>query len=650
MKNRKIARAVLYFALLIVWASLLTWIKPPRILYRNVIKRQITDESGKQVERYIQVYGNQTVRQTFIPEKKWSTITLLLGNNGETYDGSYNVKIYDDSHDILAEWKKQKFELQSAGLWITFRQCGFSAEAGKQYTIEISAPELTKENSVHVTVSSKTLYTDGQLTLPEGDSKGTLYFEVGREYINYFVIAVFFILGVLVIFWWFNRYKPIEKLAPVLILGTGICMILLMAPLSEPDDKYHYESALMLSNAVMGKKDLGSVEKEYVNYSGLMLHINVNSAFVRVLGDARHPRRANRNLTYLYRVQDGLYMPLAYMPQAIGLAIARKIHLNFSYAYYLGRLFALMAYCIMVCGAIHLMPKKKMLVLMWALFPMVLQQGTSYSYDTMINGLSLLYYAYVMKLAVGDGIEKERKVQWSHMMTAGVLLGLLSPIKFIYFLSVLALLIIPPEKFKSRRDRGLKIGLAVLIAMGMIVVTEFPTIRVLLAGGQLDADVSRYTLATILARPIESVKIILSSIDEQLWTLLQQSIGSALGGLNVFIPDLTIFGFMLLIMIALSSGGKESIQLINGQRGVLLLLCFCELVGVFVGMMIGWTQYGLKSIQGMQGRYFLPFTIPFLIAVEPRKIQSHVSNQKLIGLFWFLEISVIVAVFSQIPI
>ena len=66
--------------------------------------------------------------------------------------------------------------------------------------------------------------------------------------------------------------------------------------------------------------------------------------------------------------------------------------------------------------------------------------------------------------------------------------------------------------------------------------------------------------------------------------------------------------------------------------------------------MIGWTQYGLKSIQGMQGRYFLPFTIPFLIAVEPRKIQSHVSNQKLIGLFWFLEIRVIVAVFSQIPI
>lgn len=635
-----------YILFLIFWSLVLFWIKPPKALHSSVINKNkvpsgITEET-------IEIYGNNTISQTFTAKKKWMEVQVFLCNNGETYKGNYHVVLQDNSGTILAEWTKQKFNLNAKGNWVSFKLDGMSGEAGKEYSLKISAPNLSKDDCILATISPETLYKKGQLSISDTKREGTLYFGVDRVYPNVFAIAVFIILGVVIMIWCLNQNNSVERLAPMIIMGTGICMMLIMAPFSSPDDQYHYESSLMVSNVLMGKNDLGTVESEYIDYSGLRSHTNPNSAYVRVLRDAVHPFRVNREPTYQYQVRDSLYMPLAYFPQAVGLAIGRALHLNFSYTYYLGRLFALMAYCAMVCTAIHFMPKKKMLILLCSILPICLQQATAYSYDTMINGLSFIFFAYIVMLAERSAPDGRSLVRWNDVIVIGILGGLLSPIKLIYFVSMLAFLVIPVNRFISKKDKLIKFIVAVFIALGIIFITEYPTITTIISGNQLENNVSRYTLGSMMAIPLESLKIIVSSVESQIWGLIEQSVGSSLAGLNLFIPKYIVIGLILLVLVVLAGSGENNISLHSNQRRILFFISIVELVGVFLGMMIGWTQYGNQTIEGVQGRYFIPFMVPFLLSIEPKNIHSNVSNRRILGCYWIFEIGIIITVLNQI--
>ena len=81
---------------------------------------------------------------------------------------------------------------------------------------------------------------------------------------------------------------------------------------------------------------------------------------------------------------------------------------------------------------------------------------------------------------------------------------------------------------------------------------------------------------------------------------------------------------------------------------MLFFISIVELMGVFLGMMIGWTQYGEQTIEGVQGRYFIPFMVPFLLSIEPKNILSNVSNRRIMGCYWIFEIGIIITVLNRI--
>lgn len=54
------------------------------------------------------------------------------------------------------------------------------------------------------------------------------------------------------------------------------------------------------------------------------------------------------------------------------------------------------------------------------------------------------------------------------------------------------------------------------------------------------------------------------------------------------------------------------------MAGVGLLGTLCAMGG----MLVGWTGIGEDKIFGIQGRYFIPFIMPVLIAITPEHIRA----------------------------
>ena len=125
--------------------------------------------------------------------------------------------------------------------------------------------------------------------------------------------------------------------------------------------------------------------------------------------------------------------------------------------------------------------------------------------------------------------------------------------KFIYFASMLAFLVIPVNRFISKKDKLIKFIVAVFIALGIIFITEYPTITTIISGNQLENNVSRYTLGSMIAIPLESLKIVVSSVESQIWGLIEQSVGSSLAGLNLFIPKYIVIGLILIILAVVAA-------------------------------------------------------------------------------------------------
>ena len=57
-----------------------------------------------------------------------------------------------------------------------------------------------------------------------------------------------------------------------------------------------------------------------------------------------------------------------------------------------------------------------------------------------------------------------------------------------------------------------------------------------------------------------------------------------------------------------------------GQRAVMVLSCLGCTGLIVLGMLLSWTPMGYVSVEGVQGRYFLPFLLILLTACRNRMI------------------------------
>ena len=155
---------------------------------------------------------------------------------------------------------------------------------------------------------------------------------------------------------------------------------------------------------------------------------------------------------------------LLYLPQTLGVLLARLLGLGFTGLILAGRLCNLAAYLALTAFALGRTRRGRSILLAVGLLPGCLQQAASFSPDALVLGLAFAFAAHCLGMVWADG-----PVRPAEAVPLLVLAAALGPAKAVYVLLVGLVLLVPARRFAGLprwADPGLKLGAAAAALAG----------------------------------------------------------------------------------------------------------------------------------------------------------------------------------------
>ncbi len=511
----------------------------------------------------------------------------------------------------------------------------------------------------------------------------------------YIALLIFVLLGTCgVIYAFFGKVKKIQlsltAIYPFIAVFLGLLYLFVLAPLSAPDEISHYISAYELSNRFMFKEadyETGNVlirsedlfledSKGAADYElddgGTVIYFDSaseHSGEYEVLGqtlteetyslihdvglggeDIPQADKVSGSDTAVSVYPPVITTPLAYVPQAVGITIARLLGLNSIWLVWFGRLFNLAFFVAVTTLAMRRLPFGKEVLFGVALLPMTLHLSASLSYDVMIMACLFLFTAICLDLAY----DKE-KVGPLDVIALAVLMAVAGPCKLVYVVMIGLCLLIPVKKFGGWGRW----------ALSALVVAGLSLIAMILVNGQVIAgyaaatteemvpwaEEAGYSFSYIIRHPGQSLQLIYNTLIYEFGNYHLTMIGSSLGNLDpvLNVPYILVMGFTAgLIGLALKKPGESS-TVTGGRRAWIFILCAACAGALMLSMLISWTPLGSSTIAGVQGRYFLPILPVFLIAVKnDRVVLTKDENRSILYLMFCANGYVLLRLFATI--
>lgn len=445
-----------------------------------------------------------------------------------------------------------------------------------------------------------------------------------------------------------------ENIFVLLTIIFGLIFMIVITPMSPPDEQKHYEYSYQVSNYIMGKGDnYLLIEHEYQDYTDCAGHLNVSTYYERLIEDFNKKYEHNENYEVIDEgndIADATYS-LCYFPQAIGITIGRLFSLNFFKEFYLGRVFNLGFYATCVYFAIKKTPMHKTLFGIIATMPIFIQQAASYSYDAMLNGLMLIIAAFFF-----DWYFKEGEIKNKEIVELIIVILLVTPLKRIYSLFVFCFIFIPYEKFGSKKRKIYSL-LVLFIPLLIFLINFFlPYVNKFIRNyietlnneyeintrlNMISTDYNAMTEETFvtpeetgdlyyighITRNLgEVVKLYIYTIRVSIKNWFYESFGRVLSGVSLVLP--TKLTHIMAITLILAAVVKEKFVLPIKERISFALIS--AIIGLFVmtGMLLTWTCIGDEIVQGMQGRYFSPILFFIMTIINNPKIYMPVKLNK----------------------
>lgn len=632
---------------LLLFAMLMLWIKPADSLR----KYNIYSHPEGADEVVLPVYGDRSVIQYFSCSDWMDSFEIFLLPVNQEYHGSFNVSILGEADTVVEEWNTDK--LDTADGWVQYRLKDGRIEPGREYRVVITAPDLDEFGAIGVSAfiplgrvagTGDLLYEGSEDNDPNGM---TMSFGIYRHMINVFAIAAFICLFAGINVSYVLRDKGVEKFALPVLITSGLIMMFILAPGCGPDDIYHYYSSIGLSNKLLLRDNINEIEKKYG--SDLPIHHNTNTALIETFEGLRY-RVGSEEGTFVYEGRrDKLKWPLSYLAQAVGITIGRLLKLGFIRVYTLGRLFNLAVYIALALLAIRLVPVNKELMLMMAILPMSMQQATQLSYDAPVNGLAMVFTGYIFRI-----LYEKKEFNWKETIICALLLTAISPMKVIYILLGVLLLLIPMAQFRSLFDRMTKIGMIAMCGAVVLMVTRSGDVSAsavrnasAVTSDLSSMEVGHYTIRFLFSEPLRFIKLIFLNWGMHFSNMFRGMIGGSLAGFSVSIPEQVVMLFALcLVLCALAD--TESVISNKWQMIITLGLPLLGYLAVLIVFAFAETTYGTTYIGGLQGRYMIPFLFPALYCMCGRKIHAGINRTTLFIPIAFVELRYIVEVMSSI--
>ena len=461
-----------------------------------------------------------------------------------------------------------------------------------------------------------------------------------------------------------GRRLRLELCVFLSVLLLGCAYLVTLPPLSSPDEIAHFASSYGISNRLLGMEAEDGDGHVYLRREDEALS-NIYGAtgeeerislgrlldeetwkFLAAHGSPVFTDQAGREMVPSV-ISTVKTTPMAYVPQAIGITLARLLGLNCVYLAFLGRLMNLLLFAGMTALSVHFIPAGKLILYGTALLPMSLHLAASLSYDAFVMSGCFFFGSYCMYLAYA-----KPKVEKRDIAALSVTIALLGPCKIVYAVVLGFALLIPVKKFGGWKPWALS-ALAVFVSfLGAMVLVNSQIIAGYAAGTDTYvtwAAEEGYSLPFILHNPLRYMRMVYETVTVQGGELFLTMLGSRLGNLDAVlsVPFFILAGLTAcLVGMGIRSAG-EALYVTAGQKLWLLFLAGACLLGLMTAMLIALTPLSAGSIAGVQGRYLLPL-LPFVVLTlkNDRLVRTAGSDERLVFYMCAMNGYVVLRLFS----
>lgn len=437
-----------------------------------------------------------------------------------------------------------------------------------------------------------------------------------------------------------------ELLLAALLGLWGIVLLAIVPPFQVPDEFAHYDRAYQVSQFTFMSSKKGDLSggvlpsvlrRDQTKFQTLPFSAETKISYSRFLDlRSESPVLSPENLTageFYYFPNSVMYPPVPYLFSASGIAFARFFSMTVLDSFYMARLFDLLAVITMIWGAMLLlrcMPELQLMVFLIAGMPMAMFELMSVSADSITIGFAILTFAFVANLSL----------KWNYRIYAGfviccVLLGLC---KQTYALLPCAGFIfwenIPGSFFRKAGHVALVMACA-LVPMTLWSISVQSVYVTPLKGAHIDPPAQ---LHYFMSHWEVLIPYFLKSLFyENIFSHGVEMYG-CLGWLDTPLPGrnaAAYFGLCLASVLVVYRGKDLSpdlkigkgchLRLTSAGRSFLISFVFILVLAVALSLYLSWNAVGADSLQGIQGRYFIPL-LPFLLLAVHRLVPLQLTR------------------------
>lgn len=281
---------------------------------------------------------------------------------------------------------------------------------------------------------------------------------------------------------------------------------------------------------------------------------------------------------------------------------------------YGARIINMIVSIILLYLAIKIMPFGKRGMLFSMCFPIAIEGFTSMSPDALTISISYLFTAYVLNIV----FNKEKQIKRTDIFILIILSILIALCKIVYLPLVGLLLLIPRNKFETKKSHFLTVGIIMIVAIiaNLVWLKISSTYLALYREGN-----SVDQLAILLNGPIAYLQRVLGTMNEYGGVYTYSLLGKELGWnefaqMGALLP--TVVGIVYMHINATDNTLKKRL---SKYQNIIILLIVLAIIGlIFTSLYLQWNEPTNQVIEGIQGRYFIPI-IPILTLLILSKLK-----------------------------
>jgi len=575
---------------------------------------------------------------------------MQVGTNELVYDGSIEMSILSKKHTIPLYFENEIADALGEEFKITLRVAKTSASNNLKLVLGVGVPDILELEIEDIQLSEADFddSKDRFVLVSFGERYGFI-----DNYIKILFIAIE-IFAILMYCLIFIKKAKIETVFLVAAIFAGFIYSFMITPYGSPDESAHIDTTYQYSNSLLGIESAGEnliykrscdIYNTFLEHQSLATWKALNNQIFAETGD-----------TTLEAIESTATTanPILHAPAILGITLARIMNLNTVWLLMIGSWCSLIAYALLVYFGMKRLPFGKSLLFVIALLPMSIQQAVSFSYDSIINGVALLFTCYFLYFMFN-----RVKISKKNIITLMILSFIIALGKSGVYLPLIFMLLLLPMQKKDQMPKK-KLW---FISLGIIGVTvlmclsyNLPSILGDFSGGSDSgekiiswAHEPGYTVNYIFQNLKKVAFVFTNTFFVKAQYYLSTFVGESLGQFDIQVSPIYISIFWILLFGASIREEHEAQMFTKIQRVFIGILCFGSVFLILFSMFFYWTPISRAIIMGVQGRYFIPLSFILLLLFRCSIISWKRSvEKKIVYATCFLQMLVMVEIIRAI--